>query len=75
MSVASLALAGCSASVTTNTTANVANKTANAANMVANAAGNTANAVSNAVASNTTNTNSMAAVDGDTIELTKPELR
>ena len=73
MSVASLALAGCSASVTTNTTANAANKTANAANMVANAAGNTVNAVSNAVVSNanttTSNSNSMAAVDGDTIRI------
>ena len=71
MSVASLALAGCSASVTTNTTANAANKTANAANMVANAAGNTVNAVSNAVVSNanTTNSNSMAAVSGDTIRI------
>lgn len=68
MSVASLALAGCSASVTTNTTANVANKTANAANTVANAAGNTVNAVSNANTTNS-NSNSMAAVDGDTIRI------
>lgn len=68
MSVASLALAGCSATVTTNTTANVANKTANAANMVANAAGNTVNAVSNANTTNA-NSNSMAAVDGDTIRI------
>ncbi len=68
MSVASLALAGCSATVTTNTTANVANKTANAANTVANAAGNTVNAVSNANTTNS-NSNSMAAVDGDTIRI------
>jgi len=68
MSVASLALAGCSATVTTNTTANVANKTANAANTVANAAGNTVNAVSNANTTNS-NSNSMAVVDGDTIRI------